>query len=230
MTAHRAGLPPMPQRIAKLPVDARGYPIPFFVSYVDDVPDFRLADPAKLTQCTKEGLCWLCGQRLGAYGVFVVGPMCAVNRTTSEPPSHRECAEFAVQACPFLVHPDAHRRDANLPDDRQPPAGEMITRNPGVTVLWVTKDWSRYQVHQDGRTLIRLGDPSQVISWCQGRTASEDEIFASIETGLPALREICDREANVISRTRAHAALTQDVVAGCRALGVNLAHYTGARL
>ena len=40
-------LPPMPSRIAALPVDERGYPVPWFVAWIDGKPEFRCADPAK---------------------------------------------------------------------------------------------------------------------------------------------------------------------------------------
>ena len=33
-----------------------------------------------------------------------------MNRTSAEPPSHRDCAEFAVKACPFLTQRELTRR------------------------------------------------------------------------------------------------------------------------
>lgn len=86
----RRGLPPLPDRIKALPIDARGYPIPWFVASVDG--------------------------KLGRHLSFVIGPMSAINRNTSEPGCHRDCAQFAVRACPlFLVLPDAQYRTGNLP-------------------------------------------------------------------------------------------------------------------
>jgi hypothetical protein len=36
-------LPPMPDSIAKLPRDERGYPVPWFVAWVNGKADFRCA-------------------------------------------------------------------------------------------------------------------------------------------------------------------------------------------
>src|SRR4030095_12652609 len=80
----------MPSRMAKLPRDARGYPVPRFVSWYDGKPDFRIADTRYLEHCFRARTCWLCGELLGRYLAFVIGPMCAVNRTTAEPPCHRD--------------------------------------------------------------------------------------------------------------------------------------------
>jgi hypothetical protein len=46
---------------------------------------------------------------------------------SAEPPSHRECAEYAVRACPFLTRPLAVRNERGL--DGFEPAGVMIKRN-----------------------------------------------------------------------------------------------------
>src|SRR5262245_3833667 len=100
----------MPGRIRWLPIDARGFPVPWFVAWFKDgeqvepgvgLPDFRVADANKMRSALKLRLCWVCGKRLGRHLAFTIGPMCAINRTMSEPPSHYECARFAAQACPF---------------------------------------------------------------------------------------------------------------------------------
>ena len=185
MTAVRKGLPELPRRFAGLPVDKRGYPVPWFVEWSDGEPDHRIARHEALSEALRRNLCWLCGQPLGRNGVFVIGPMCVVNRTSSEPPSHKDCAEFAVKACPFLTRPAARRRDANLPEVDDP-AGEMITRNPGVSVLWTTRHWTTFRP-RGGGILVRVGDPTDVSWWREGRPANREECIESIEAGIPAL-------------------------------------------
>src|SRR5687768_6618400 len=111
MTNLRPGLPPLPDKLKGLAVDRRGYPVPFFVGYVGEEPDFRVVDPRKLLRCVKEKLCWVCGQPLDPIWVFVIGPMCGVNRISSEPPSHYQCARFSAEACPFLARPHMVRRE-----------------------------------------------------------------------------------------------------------------------
>lgn len=191
MSTLRNGLPPLPPRMLARPVDDRGYPVPWFVCYVDGRPDFRIIDGRKVPLAINNSLCWLCGQKLGTYKTFVLGPMCAINRTISEPPSHKDCAEFAVQACPFLILPRAKRREANIPDGVTEPPGLAILRNPGATLLWTTKTFRIYQAYagKEGM-LIRVGDPENLSWWCEGRPATRAEVMHSIDTGLPHLEKM----------------------------------------
>lgn len=194
-TPVRAQLPPMPSRIADLPVDARGYPVPYFVAWVDGKPDHRVADRDKIPKAVKLGLCWMCGQRLGAHKAFAIGPMCAITRTVSEPPSHLECLDFAARACPFLTRPHAKRRTANLPEDVVDAPGEGLKRNPGVLGVWVTRSFTRFRAFA-GRpgVLFEMGAPESVRWYCEGRPATRAEVEASIEGGLPSLVELAQAE------------------------------------
>jgi hypothetical protein len=191
MTAIRATLPPLPLRMQHLPVSEKGYPVPAFVAIVNGKYDFRVADGAFAKRARDHGLCWLCGGVIGKYKVFVIGPMCMVNRTTAEPPCHWDCALYAAMACPFLTLPNAVRREANLPGEAQDPAGVMLTRNPGVTVLWTTKRYSVYSAPNGLGKLIHIGDPEQVDYYREGRRALPEEVIASIESGLPLLQDQC---------------------------------------
>lgn len=187
--SHRAGLPlPIPDRLSRLPTDERGYPIPFFVATIDGKIDFRIADRAKWERCVTGNLCWVCGETLGAYKAFVVGPMCVINRTSADPPSHKDCAEWSVLACPFLTKPGMVRREDEVTEKlkAQPQAGVMIERNPGVAAIWVTKD---FEVFDDGKggKLLEFKQPESVTFWKEGRLAKEDEIFESVMSGLPQL-------------------------------------------
>ena len=183
---YRADLPPRPERMAKLPLDERGFPVPWFVDCSSGKPDFRIIRPSGIAIAHNKALCWLCGERRGTYQAFVIGPMCGINRTTAEPPSHRECAEYAVRACPFLTRPLAQRNERGLEHCKEP-AGEMIKRNPGVTMLWVTKSYRPFRV--DNGALFRIGDPVAVEFYAHGRKATRDEIDRSVSTGIHLLEE-----------------------------------------
>lgn len=192
----RPGLPPVPPRMRKNRIDARGYPVPWFVWIQEDgTPEFRVIGPDKIYQAIQFELCWLCGERLGQNRTFVIGPMCAVNRTTSEPPCHTECAHFAVQACPFMILPAAKRREANLPENHHDGAGIPIKRNPGATCLWTITRGNWRLMQTPGGILFRLGDPVDVEWWSHGRPATRAEVCHSIDTGEPLLREMCDSPA-----------------------------------
>lgn len=192
--ALRPSLPPLPAYMKNLPVDERGYPVPHFVAWIDGKPDHRVADPAKMVRAHKLGLCHLCGNRLGSFKAFVVGPMCGINRISSDPPSHRECAEWAAVACPFLSRPKAHRRAAGLPEGIEHAAGFAIQRNPGVTLVWVTKSYSVVKAEGGIGGLFRMGDPTAVLFFAEGRAATREEIDESVSSGLPLLLEPATEE------------------------------------
>jgi hypothetical protein len=201
MTAstYRPELPEVPERMRWLPI-RRGYPVPWFVPMVNGDYHFPAADALKMKVAIKEKRCWVCGDKLGAYRAFVLGPMCAINRTTSEPPSHRECAEFSAKACPFLARPHMKRRPEELqPGGHTPPAGIYLDRNPGVALVWITKEfWLRPVPNipgvQRGGVLFRIGEPTSVAWYAEGREATRAEVLASIESGLPKLREVATEE------------------------------------
>lgn len=197
--ALRADIAEPPRFMQHLPIDRRGFPVPWFVDWVNGEPEFRAMDIRKFRRAINERLCWTCGTPLFKEKVFVIGPMCAVNRISSEPPSHRECAEYAARNCPFLSKPNMHRReDEQINALKKPSAGVMIERNPGVTLLWYTRRHTLLPIRNrpgagDG-ILFQLGRPFKLEWYCRGRTATRAEILESIETGLPLLRETAEKQ------------------------------------
>lgn len=182
---------PIPKRIKNLPRDDRGFPVPWFVQWIDGKPDFRVIDSAKLWVALHQPRCWVCGEPMGKHRVFCLGPMCCVNRVISEPPSHRECAEWSVQACPFLSRPRMRRNEKDLPEDGKPAAGIHLDRNPGVVCLWETKTYAPFKpsVGESGY-LFRVGDPVRADWWTEGRKATRMEVMTAMLAGLPALAEM----------------------------------------
>lgn len=186
-------LPALPKRIDCLPVDARGYPVPWFVAWIDGKPDFRVVDPSKIALAVNHRLCWVCGQRLGAYLAFTIGPMCAVNRISGEPPAHRECAIFSAQGCPFLTKPLVERREEGLPTGYIDKQG-MIKRNPGVALVWITQRFKLKEQSSTRTVLFELGDPVEMLWFALGNVATREQILESMHSGLPLLMEACDKE------------------------------------
>ena len=45
-----------------------------------EYPTSGSSAPGKREQSVKEKRCWICGDKRGKYGAFVIGPMCAINR------------------------------------------------------------------------------------------------------------------------------------------------------
>lgn len=180
--------PNAPARMLARPTDHRGFPVPWFVAWFDGKPDFRVADQAKMRVAVTHEKCWLCGEKLGRFKAFVIGPMCAINRISSEPPSHKDCAVFAATACPFLIQPKMRRNEKDIPTETHDAAGVGLKRNPGATLVWVT---TSFRLVKDGRggVLFGVGDPIETLWFAEGREATRAEVEASIESGLPLLRE-----------------------------------------
>ncbi len=170
---------PVPARIAALQVDARGFPIPFFVERPADgsEPDFRIMAPDGMIRAVRKELCWICGQRTGRFRAFVGGPLAAGQRISAEPPSHVECAEFAARACPFLANPGARRRVWGMPETK-PLEGKHTDANPGVVAVFVGRG---HDVLPSGDGVVfRLHEPAETRWFRQGRPATRDEVIEAL--------------------------------------------------
>jgi hypothetical protein len=77
-----------------------------------------------------------------------------------------------------------HRNEKNMPE-HDDPAGVMIKRNPGVALIWVTRDY-RVITLPEG-LLFRVGEPVEQKWFSEGRPAQREEILASLESGYPLL-------------------------------------------
>jgi hypothetical protein len=180
---------PLPVRMARRPISDRGFPVPWFVTNkIDGVWDFVNIHPGRIAEAYMRKKCWLCGEPLGRYAAFVIGPMCAVNRVSAEPPSHRECAEYAVKACPFLAKPNMRRNDKAAIGKAEDVPGIMIEHNPGAQLMWITKSY----IPRGG--LFHLGEPVAVAWFAEGRNATRAEVDAAINKGLPILRSTAAQE------------------------------------
>jgi len=185
----------LPATMRNLPLDDRFLPVPWFCEWFDGKPDFRVMDPQKFKRALRDKLCWVCGQKLGINVCFVAGPMCGVNRTSSEPPSHLSCARWSAQNCPFLSIPKMVRREDDIVNNatlRENSAGIAITRNPGVAMLWSTREYEVFRV--ENGILIQMGNPTAVEWYAHGRPATRAEVDASIEGGLPSLLNLARQQ------------------------------------
>jgi hypothetical protein len=198
--------PDLPERMKALPRDDRGFPVPWFVAWIlngvdpakamaddmydvkdkfrpDSTPDFRVIAPRAREVALMERRCWVCGNVLGRFTCYVIGPMCAINRTTSEPGSHRECAEFSARNCPFLANPRMRRNEKNLPEAGFV-EGNHLDRNPGATCLWITDKAPKPFRVSTGGFLIRIPEPTEVLWFASGRAATREEVVGSIDSGI----------------------------------------------
>jgi hypothetical protein len=95
----------IPTRLAHRPRDRRGYVIPF-VTFLDKdgEPQFKIMDDERVKRCLVHRLCALCGNQMGRHIFFIGGNLCVANGIFYDPAMHRECAEYALRACPHIVH------------------------------------------------------------------------------------------------------------------------------
>jgi hypothetical protein len=199
---------PIPPRMAARPLSERGFPVPFFVAWVDDLgklvrpglgrPDFRVTDRGALFHAVSFDACWMCGQPLGKFRSLVLGPMCLANRMTAEPSCHPDCAEYAARACPFLANPRARRNEHVALPPGSTDSESHIRRNPGVVALYVhTARKLRRLARKDGPPLFHLpvGEPHRLTFWRDGRMAPHAEVMESIDTGLPLLEDQARRQS-----------------------------------
>lgn len=185
----------IPMSIRALPIDpVRKVPVPWFVAWIDGKPEFRVADGAKIAVAVREHRCWVCGGLLDNRVTFLIGPMCVINRVSSEPPSHPGCAEYSARACPFLSRPGMCRREGGLPEEADAP-GIMIDRNPGVTCLWTTRSPGAKPFNANGTgILFRLFPPTDLSWWAESRAATQAEVDASVASGLPLLKQMAEQD------------------------------------
>jgi hypothetical protein len=188
MNELRPDLTTLPGRLTKLPV-RRGYPVPWFVAMVNGDYDFRVPEPGKREYAVNKHVCWICGQRMGVHMAFVIGPMCAINRISSDPAMHLECAQWSIMNCPFLTKPQMTRREAGLPEDAYQQTG-FIARNPGVTLLWNTKSYKPFYT-SGTEWLIKVGMPRDWKAYRERREATQEELLDSIKSGLHNLIDEC---------------------------------------
>lgn len=175
----------IPERMNTLPLSDEGYPVPWFVPYVNGKPDFRCMDGEKMKIAIRHRKCWMCGQALGKHMTFAIGPMCMVNRNISEPPSHLTCVEYGVRACPFLTQPKMRRNEKDLPKGGTV-AGISIADNPGLTVLWTTLSCRPWRP-PGGGILFELGEPEHIEYYTEGRIATREEVLSVLEERIPKL-------------------------------------------
>ena len=181
----RPTLPPLPRYMRGLPIDARGFPVPWFVAWFDGKPDFRVIRPDAILGAIKLDRCWICGGPLGTRKVFVTGPASALQRLTTEPPSHLECAAFAVRACPFIANPEARRPSKPLPENSSP-ITVTAAANPGTYCMWTVRDYEP-RMHSQA-LLMRFGDPEELTWWAAGREATRDEVIAGLDRAMERLK------------------------------------------
>lgn len=194
--------PNAPSRIARLLTDRRGFPIPWFVSWKDASPQFPVLDASKLTIAWRDEKCWVCGDKLGGYRAWVVGPMSVVEGAAPEPPSHPECAAFSVTSCPHLATPQARRSERHLDHPEYQERSNISKVRTGAAAIWVTKGRGATPFPAGGGVLFGLEEPHSLEWFTAGRPATSGEVRAAIAIGLPTLLRAAQEEQRAAELNR----------------------------
>lgn len=180
----------MPIRVARLPRDHRGLPIPFIVLRdLEGKPHFTVNDARKQHECVVKSLCGICGQRLFKGNLwFVGGPLSAFNKKGAyiDGPMHPECAFYALQTCPFLAAP----KYMNRLDDRtlKPELGHVTlvdpTMLPGRPKLFVAMRCEK--ARHDGQYFHPYRPAKTFQFWVKGQKIELEE---GIKMAMDAFEE-----------------------------------------
>lgn len=155
----------MPPRVAALPRDARGYPIPYTVQRDETgKPDFRVVDPDKWMRAVRMRCCGICGETLGARIAFVGGPLAMANRLFTDLPMHRDCAIYALRVCPFIAAPKFAYSRA-LPEGTVA-SDNVSTERPEQFGLGITKSFKVVAVNRE--PVLRAGEFESIEWWRHG--------------------------------------------------------------
>lgn len=121
---------PVPHRLRDVPLERNGYPVPWVSDWTgtSDVPsDYRpvpghpewgdynateagigeghalagLLHSARQIRAMVQRLCGVCGRHVNGRAILIGGPN-LVTQGFHEPPVHRDCARYAIQACPGI--------------------------------------------------------------------------------------------------------------------------------
>lgn len=107
---------PIPPRMRNLPLDKRGYPIPYTVLVEGGDVFFTINREDLRMKCLREDRCPICGTKLFRGRWFVGGPGSGLlpNGSYRDPPMHDECAHYALKVCPWLVVTEYDKRISHL--------------------------------------------------------------------------------------------------------------------
>jgi hypothetical protein len=150
-------------RLAQLPTDRRGIPIPFITEFVDGVPDFRLTDLAKWRLVCDSRCCGICGGQLGYWVAFIGHDELVRARVFWDPPMHVTCARYSIENCPFLALSGARRSGRALPegDFTVPP----VRARPARVALYITRDYTVIPLPTTPNNLALAVGPAHEIEW-----------------------------------------------------------------
>jgi hypothetical protein len=78
----------------------------------------------------------------------------------------------------------------------------MTKENPGVSIVWVVRNFMRMRRDGMGGILFDIGDPIKVTWWKKGRHATPGECADALNYGVPRLLTQCKDEVERVEVMR----------------------------
>lgn len=174
---YREGLPPIPDRMKVLRVDANGDPVAWSVLWTGNKPDYTQLRAGAIATAYQKKLCFFCGQTTGTHLAFPIMAPSFITRIVANPPGHLECAQFVLKAYP--------------PD---------VSLLGGVVAIYVTHTYRPFR--QGENYAFELGSPwaeeepgkYQVEWWRSGFPAPRKACWESLRTAMEQLIGLAQKD------------------------------------
>jgi hypothetical protein len=185
----------IPERMARLDRDTRGYPIPWNVLRVEDgTPFFTINDDRKHWRALRENLCPICGEKLGRWMWFVGGPRSAFDEHGwyLDLPGHHSCMTFALATCPYLAAPKYLGRIDVADPSKLPPEMRILideTVIPERPEVFVAVGSARMELQPRGELFpyVRPLRPFLGVEyWRHGQQIPAEEALSFVRAALGA--------------------------------------------
>lgn len=161
--------------MAALPKDERGYPIPFNIwRDTRGVAHFTINDHEKASECLREYLCPICGDKLEKTIWFCGGPLSALHPAGAyiDQPMHHECVHYAIRVCPYLAAPRYTKRIDLGTVDKEHAKGTFFvdpTMLPDRPQVFVLVEARSYTVTMKNRHIIPKRPYVHAEFWLKGK-------------------------------------------------------------
>jgi hypothetical protein len=196
----------IPECLAALDRDKRGYPIPVTVARGrDGTPYFTITDPEARHRLLKEDRCHISGRKLLRGRWLIGGPSAAFHPQGAflDGPMLEEAALFSVRTCPYIAAPKYLKRidDAQLQnssdadmlairfheevlEDRPPlfvrlmtTGQKLVPSSDGGVLIVPKRPYSRVEFWQHGK-LLDFHEGVQMAVVSGGGAFSEKDVYA----------------------------------------------------
>ncbi len=111
--------------------------VPFVVDANRDPIDFRELDPEHVKRCATGRRCGVCGHKIRRPPLAFIGPA-DTRDCFADPWMHLECAELALQTCPFL----SGRKDWREEEGRRAP---LLQPYSAGMVIYIAQDGDAFR-------------------------------------------------------------------------------------